>query len=69
MNANHLLNMIIRIVTRRLMSKGVNAGIDLAARRGKSKEDMTPEEREEARKAREIAKRGRQATRIGRRLF
>lgn len=69
MNVNQLINMIIRIVTRRLMNKGVYAGIDLAARRGKAKEDMTPEEREEARKAREIAKRGRQATRIGRRLF
>lgn len=69
MNANQLINMIIRVITRRLMNKGVNAGIDLAARRGKAKDDMTPEEREEARKARELANRGRKTMRIGRRLF
>lgn len=69
MNANQLINMVIRMVTRRLINKGVNTGIDIAARKGKRVEDMTPEEREEARMTRELANRGRKSMRIGRRLF
>ncbi|WP_298907235.1 hypothetical protein [uncultured Aliiroseovarius sp.] len=69
MNANQLINMVIRMVTRRLINKGVNTGIDMATRKGRREEDMTPAQREEANKAKELAKRGRKTMRIGRRLF
>jgi hypothetical protein len=48
MNVNSLINMGMRM----LMRKGVNAGINMAANRGKKPEDMTPEERQTAQSAR-----------------
>ena len=49
MNMNRLINMGMRM----LMRRGMNAGIDAAARRGKRPEDMTPEERAAAQRARQ----------------
>ncbi|WP_299637296.1 hypothetical protein [uncultured Ruegeria sp.] len=34
MNANRIIDMIVRQVMRRLVNKGVNKGIDLASRKG-----------------------------------
>ncbi len=69
MNANQLINMVIRRVTRRLINKGVNTGIDMAARRGKPNAEMTTEERDQAKRAKDVTNRARQAGRIKRRLF
>lgn len=44
MNMNRLINMGLRML--------MNKGIDAASRRGKKSEDMTPQERENAKKAR-----------------
>ena len=49
MNMNRLINMGMRM----LMNKGINQGIKVAANRGKKTEDMTPEERQAAKKARQ----------------
>ena len=51
MNMNRLINMGMRM----LMNKGVNKGIDIASRRGKNAEDMTPQERQTAQTARKNA--------------
>lgn len=64
MNATQLINTVLRFVLRPL----IMAGIDVAARRGKAETDMTPEERDQARKARELAKHAEQAARLTRRL-
>lgn len=69
MNANQIINMVIRMVTRRLINTGVNTGIDMMSRRGKSKEEMTPEDHARAQQGKDIAKRARQARRVTRRLF
>jgi len=61
---HQLLNMAMKIFMRR----GINAGIDMMARRGKSPQEMTPAEREQAARARDLSKRARQMTRLGRRL-
>ncbi|WP_298847745.1 hypothetical protein [uncultured Ruegeria sp.] len=36
MNANRIIDMIVRQVMRRLVNKGVNKGIDMASRKGDS---------------------------------
>ena len=54
MNANQIINMVIRMVTRRLINTGVNTGIDMVSRRGKSKEDMTPEDHARAQQGKEL---------------
>lgn len=68
MNLNQLLNMAINMVMRRLVNTGITKGIDLAARRGKPKAQMTAEDHNQASAARQTAKRARQAARITRRL-
>jgi len=68
MNIERLISMILRQFTRRLVSRGVDAGIDLAARRGRDRTEMTPDERDRARNVKQTAKRARQASRLLRRM-
>ncbi|MBN2905447.1 MAG: hypothetical protein JXJ18_01930 [Rhodobacteraceae bacterium] len=69
MNANGLINMAVRIVMRKLMNKGVDAGIDLASRRGQGAQhpDAPPDPKLQAR-TRETRKRAQQAMKIARRM-
>ncbi len=64
MNPNAIINMIIRLFMRR----GMNAGINYMANRGRDPKDMTPEERQNAKAGRENAKRAQQAMRVTRRM-
>ncbi len=59
---------IITMLARRLMKRGVNAGIGHVARRGKAPGEMTPQERQRAAAMRQQAKRARQTARMMRRL-
>ena len=72
MNLERLLSMIFRRVIGQLVNRGVNAGIDVAARRGGrgqgEEEPMTPEQRQRAKQAKEAAKRARQASKMMRRM-
>ena len=73
MNINQILNMAMRLFMRKVLSRGINAGMDLAARRGGGgdaapSEPLTPEERQRAREAKQTAKRARQAAKLGRRI-
>jgi len=65
MNMNRLINMGLRI----LMRKGMNAGIDMAARRGKKPEEMTQAERQNAQKAQQTTHQARRGMNIVRRLM
>lgn len=62
------LTQILNMVMRKLMHRGLNAGIDHLSRRGKTPQQMTPEEREQARKARDLAQKAQKAARLTRRL-
>ena len=70
MNIERIITMIIRQVTRRLVSRGVDAGIDMASRKrgGDGDAPMTPEERARAQAGKDAAKRARQAARLTRRM-
>ena len=59
---------IIRMLMRRLVNRGISAGINHVSRKGKAPEDMTPAERRKAREMRQNAKRARQAARMMRRM-
>jgi hypothetical protein len=65
MNVNGLINMLTKMFIRH----AVDAGVDYAARRGKPEAEMTPEEREQARKARELAGRAKEVSKVTRRLW
>jgi hypothetical protein len=73
MNIEQIINMVIRQLTRVAVNKGVNKGIDLASRRGKSRENMSNEEHDRAdtqsRQGHDLKKRAQQANRITRRFF
>jgi hypothetical protein len=62
------INRAISTLLRMLIGPLTKIGIDYLARRGKPEADMTPEEKEQARKARELAKRAKDAARVTRRL-
>jgi len=64
MNANRIINMLLRM----FMRKAVNKGIDMAARRGKSPAEMTPEEREQAQKVKQTTGKARKLARLARRF-
>ena len=62
------LTQILNMVMRKLMNRGIDAGIGHLSRRGKAPQEMTPEEREQARKARDLTQKARKAARLTRRL-
>ena len=78
MNANHIINMILRRVIGQLINRGVTAGFEKAAdlhdrrkaARGepvKDPADQTPAERRQQRQARQQARRARQQVKAVRR--
>jgi hypothetical protein len=68
MDLSRILNMVINMVVRKLIGKGVDAGINYATRRGKTDEEMTPEDHAQAQEAKLMAKRARQAAGLARRI-
>lgn len=48
MNMNQIINMVIRIFMRKILGRGIDAGINMATRRGGSEQDqaLAPEQRE-----------------------
>jgi hypothetical protein len=65
MDLSRLFNMLARMLIR----SATDAGVHAATRGGKPQSDMTPEERQQAKAAREMAKRFQKTTRLGRRFF
>jgi hypothetical protein len=65
MNLNGLFNMLTKMFIRH----AVDAGVDYAARKGKPEAEMTPEERAQAKRARDLAARAKQVQKVTRRLW
>ena len=65
MNWNRLVNMLTRMFIR----SAVSTGVDYAARRGKPESELTPEERAQARSAKQMADKAQKAVRLGRRFL
>ncbi len=65
MNMNRLINMGLRM----LMNKGMNKGIAMMSNRGKQPEDMTSEEREQAKAAQQTAHKAQKGMRAARRFM
>jgi hypothetical protein len=65
MDWNRLLNMLTRMFIR----SAVRTGVDYAARKGKPESEMTPEERKQAKAAKDMAQKAQKAARLGRRLI
>jgi hypothetical protein len=63
------LNRLIAMLTKMFLGKAVNAGVDYAARRGKPEAEMTPEEREQAKRARDLAARAKEIQKVTRRFW
>ncbi len=70
MNMNQIITMVIRIIMRRILGRGIDAGIKMATRRGGSEQnhDLTPEERATARMAQKSVRKARQAASLTRRV-
>lgn len=68
MNIERLIRMASRRFMRKIMNRGINAGIDYAARRGSDPQNMTPEEKQQARAAKQTARKARQGAKLLRRI-
>lgn len=64
MNTGKIIQMVLSL----FVKKAVNAGIEMAARRGKSDKDMTPADHNQAQKGRELAKHAKNIANIMRRI-
>ena len=65
---DRIINMVINLLLRKVVSRGVDAGINYAVGKGKAPQDMTDEERAQSAAGRETAKRAKQAANLARRL-
>lgn len=65
MDLNGLFNMLTKMFVRR----AVDAGVDYAARRGKPESEMTPEEKAQAQRGRDLAARAKEVQKVTRRLW
>ena len=65
MNLNGLFNMLAKMFIRTAM----DVGVAYAARRGKPDAEMTPEDREQAKTARDLAARAKEVSKLTRRLW
>ncbi len=68
MNIERLIRMIVRMFTRKLMNRGIDAGLDYATRKGDKDKPVTQENRERAKQTKAIAKKARQGARLARRI-
>jgi hypothetical protein len=64
-----IIQMLINMVMRKGMDVAMNKGADLIAGRGKSPEEMTPAEREQAKRGRQAARQMKRGLKIGRKLW
>ena len=69
MNLNQIINMIIRMLTRRAVNFGITKGIDLASGKGKPRAAMSEAEQTQAADMREAAKRARKAANVAKRMM
>jgi hypothetical protein len=65
---DRLIQMVINMVMRRGIDMAMNKGADLIVGRGKTPEEMTPEERMQAKQGRQMAKQMKRGLKIGRRF-
>jgi hypothetical protein len=65
MDLNGLFNMLAKMFVR----TAVDAGVEYAASKGKPEAEMTPEEREQAKRARDMAARAKEIQKVTRRLW
>ena len=63
-----MINMVVRMILRRLINRGVSAGLDRAFGANKDPRQMTAEERRKHEQAQANAKRSKQAIRVARRF-
>ena len=63
------LNGLFSMLTKMFVRSAVDVGVDYAARRRKPESEMTPEEREQAKRARDLAARAKEVQKVTRRLW
>lgn len=68
MNLNRFVNMVVNIVTRRLINAGINKGIEIFSRRSPPEPPPVSADEKHRLEARAAAKRARQAAKLTRRI-
>lgn len=68
MGADRLINMVVRMFLRKVIGRGMDAGLDRMARSNKNKPSSPEGDRAQKEQGRDMAKRGRSAMRVVRRI-
>jgi len=68
MDFGRIVQMIINVLLRKAVNGGVNAAIRKVSRKDDPTAPISPEDRQQQQAARQMAKRARQAMKIGRKL-
>lgn len=68
MNANQIINMVMRLFLRKVLSRGIDKGFDMFSKRGGGGETDPEAARMQEKQGRDSAKRAQQAMRVGRRI-
>jgi hypothetical protein len=68
MNVEQVINMIMRMFLRKVVNKGMDVGIDRFAGKGKTGDEMSPDEQQMAKQGKQAVRRARQAARVARRV-
>lgn len=63
------LNRLFGMLTRMFVRSAVNTGLDVATRKGKPDAELTPDQRKQARSAKETARKAQKLARLGRRFL
>ncbi|MDP3263386.1 MAG: hypothetical protein Q8M59_10520 [Tabrizicola sp.] len=62
-------NRLIGMLTRKFLKTAVDKGVKYAAGKGKPEAEMTPEERDQARRAKDLANKAQEVAKVTRRLW
>lgn len=66
---NQIINMVMRLFLRKAINRGIGAGVNMAARRGKGAKPSDPAaERQQTAQGKNMSKRAKQAMRVARRV-
>ncbi|MDF0601367.1 hypothetical protein P1J78_11545 [Psychromarinibacter sp. C21-152] len=68
MNANQIVNMVMRLFFRKVLSRGIDAGMDRMSRSRKGAPEDPDAAREQSKAGRDTARRAKKAMRVGRRI-
>lgn len=68
MDLGRVVQMVLNMILRKAVNRGIKGAVGLAARKGKAPSEMTPQDQAQAASTKALARRAQQAARMARRI-